>query len=168
MVYTEPIRKLKVCSDEISISVRVLWISQPEAWGRDERAKTKRIVKKRSFEYSYRNKSIVVGRMQLNIFVKSGVVPKTTVKMDDLSTKRKKWNRSLRPLPKTGSKPKNSSLEYEEDCWSFTPLSGSIQISFLTVSEYIRKYKSSLQYMVHFVLRVEHLGSGFNSCLNQN
>ena len=21
-----------------------------------------------------------------------------------------------------GSKPKNSSLEYEEDCWSFTPL----------------------------------------------
>ena len=32
-------------------------------------------------------KSIVVGRMQLNIFVELGVVPKTTVKMDDLSTK---------------------------------------------------------------------------------
>ena len=51
-------------------------------------------------------KSIVVGRMQLNIFAELGVVPKTTVKMDDLFTKRKNEIDRFDLRPKRGANQK--------------------------------------------------------------
>ena len=51
-------------------------------------------------------KSIVVGRMQLNIFAKLGVVPKTTVKMDDLFHKTKNEIDHFDLCPKWGANQK--------------------------------------------------------------